>query len=127
MARTFALLTLLVLTACAGQHAPIAGENHPANPDAGITTTSPPAPPTTATAAPAGSAHDHAGNAHAAHGHAGHDHPGSQQQEPAAADTSQAPLYVCPMHAKVTSRNPEDRCPECGMKINQRVPTEKPQ
>ena len=36
-------------------------------------------------------------------------------------------LYACPMHAEVTSRNPNERCSKCGMKINKPVqPTTSP-
>jgi hypothetical protein len=30
-------------------------------------------------------------------------------------------LYQCPMHPKVTSRDPQRRCPKCNMKINKPV------
>lgn len=40
------------------------------------------------------------------HGHAAH----------GGADAAGDPAYVCPMHPKVTSDNP-NRCPECGMKL----------
>jgi hypothetical protein len=36
-------------------------------------------------------------------------------------------LYACPMHADVTSTNPNDRCSKCGMKVNKPVkPTTAP-
>ena len=36
-------------------------------------------------------------------------------------------MYACPMHADVTSTNPNDRCSKCGMKINKPVkPTTSP-
>jgi hypothetical protein len=37
------------------------------------------------------------------------------------ATTAVAGLYACPMHPDVTSRNPNDRCPKCGMRINKPV------
>ena len=40
---------------------------------------------------------------------------------PASAPATGAALYACPMHPEVTSTNPNDRCPKCGMKINKPV------
>lgn len=31
-------------------------------------------------------------------------------------DTSNAPVYVCPMHGNIRERQP-GRCPECGMNL----------
>lgn len=30
-------------------------------------------------------------------------------------------VYSCPMHSEVTSKDPEDRCPKCNMKINKPI------
>ena len=44
-------------------------------------------------------------------GHAGH-------AMPAGPSAPAGTTYVCPMHPKVTSTDPNARCPECNMKIN---------
>ncbi|HYD01636.1 MAG TPA: heavy metal-binding domain-containing protein [Phycisphaerales bacterium] len=95
MLRLTALTSLLILASCASPPArTVAGGDHPANPAAGSNPEVPSTQP---------GRHDHAG-----HGQR-------------AAVAAQAVLYQCPMHPKVTSTNPEERCPECGMKINRPV------
>jgi hypothetical protein len=91
MARFIAVASLLLLSACAAQPASVT-----AGPDH-------PANPDAPSAAVAPSTDVHAGHHHG-------------DAAPAAAQ-----LYQCPMHPEVTSTNPEDKCPKCGMKINQPV------
>jgi hypothetical protein len=70
--------------------------------------------------------HDHAampGMSHGDMGHEGRAVSGAPTRPHGAAATSPAGgmLYACPMHPEVTSTNPNDRCPKCGMKINKPV------
>lgn len=107
MSRSLIGLFLVALGGCTSDHSATALDaNHPANPDA----------PTTAAHT---ETHDHAA------GPSGHQHHATTAV-PASAPVA-AQMYECPMHPKVRSTNPEDRCPECGMKINKKVPQENPQ
>lgn len=69
-------------------------------------------------AAPA-AGHDHAAMQGMSHDDTGHTPRGSGGV-PATSPATNA-LYACPMHPDVTSKNPNDRCPKCGMKINKPV------
>ena len=76
-------------------------------------------------------AHDaHGGNHHGAQGgthDAAHDAKhGVTPSAPATTQASGQTLHVCPMHPEVTSTNPNDRCPECNMKINKAVKQKSP-
>jgi hypothetical protein len=70
--------------------------------------------------------HDHAamtGMSHGDMGHSRHAMPVTPKGTVGAPATAPAAgqLYACPMHAEVTSANPNDRCSKCGMKINKPV------
>jgi hypothetical protein len=66
---------------------------------------------------------DPGGSGHA--GHAGHAMPAHgmpmARSASAPATAPAGTLYACPMHPKVTSTDPNARCPECTMKINKPV------
>src|SRR5262245_2935456 len=42
---------------------------------------------------------------------------GQMHHAPAASEPAGNALYVCPMHPEVTSDQPDQRCPKCGMKL----------
>jgi len=110
MTRILSLTAIHLLAGCSNHGAIATSADHPANPDAGGHVDTQRQRPA---ATPPSTTHDHAAHKQA--------HPPTSAAEPQAGT-----LYMCPMHSKVTSRNPEDRCPECGMKINQPVPPETP-
>jgi hypothetical protein len=130
-------LSLALLSGCTGPVRNVQpGPEHPASPSA-VEATLPPPSETLAvdtSTAPRGEAEgavppqvqQPGGDAATA---GGHDHAatpgnsGTSAGPGGAAATSRmaATLYACPMHPEVTSTNPNDRCPKCGMKINKAV------
>jgi hypothetical protein len=78
------------------------GPDHPANPAAAVAPL-PPASTTLATNASVTSLGETRGVA---------------SPQPSTTSPATGQLYACPMHAEVTSTNPNDRCPKCGMKVN---------
>jgi hypothetical protein len=46
--------------------------------------------------------------------------------DPLPHDSSGVAVFICPMHPEVTSANPNDRCPKCGMKIDKPVQPHSP-
>lgn len=109
----FALSPLVFGCATSGKEQPLAA-NHPASCCAPTSRIEPPsltlaigeeAPATPAGATPA------------------HGERTMQDMQHAQAATSQPTteqtMYACPMHPEVISANPNDRCPKCGMKINE--------
>ncbi|MDQ3439454.1 MAG: hypothetical protein M3478_03795 [Planctomycetota bacterium] len=140
MMKSISLLTAsLLLAGCGRTTAMVLGPDHPASPDAPVAAVPPPSTTLAVTNAPASPppADAHAGHGpapmnHAGHGathtnHAGHGaaHGRTAASQPSAeSPTTQAHarvMHVCPMHPKVISTNPNDRCPECNMKINKPV------
>lgn len=99
MRRVLVFAILLVVGGCSRPVTMTTDDHHPGNPDAG----SLPA---------AGEPVQGTADGHS-HGHT------PAAVEGAGEDTAR---FVCPMHPHITSSNPEDRCPECGMKINKPVP-----
>jgi hypothetical protein len=93
-------LLLSLLSSCnSTYHEPQLGVDHPANPDAPV----PPLPE----------------RSHAL-SHPVDEHAHAEAAPPATVPASlpdESAAYVCPMHPAVTSDKPDQRCPECGMKL----------
>jgi hypothetical protein len=112
------MLTVVALTGCAARYTePALSADHPANPDAAQVSTS--AQPSHRTldlsqTDPIASMPEGPKTRHEDHG-AGH-----TDQHSAPDQSTGAALYVCPMHPEVTSDQPNQRCPKCGMKLKKR-------
>jgi hypothetical protein len=102
----------VLLTGCAGSNEPLAlSLNHPANSMAAEA-------PHAATSTTLSLANTPTGVAST--GHEGHgDHRAAIGATPATSPATV--MYACPMHPEVTSANPNDKCPKCGMKINKPI------
>ena len=102
-------LSLALLVGCAGpvRDGPL-GPDHPASPSAAEA----PLPPPSQTLAV---------DTSAAPGTPGVASPQAPHPAGHAASQPAGALYACPMHPEVTSTNPNDRCPKCGMMINKPV------
>ena len=96
-----ALVSLLMLAACASEPRRPPSALDPSSPEA---PEAPPASLPSALAAPAAS-----GSAPATQGQAGHGAAPSR-------DAGTATVYTCPMHPEVRSNKP-GTCPKCGMKL----------
>jgi hypothetical protein len=97
-------LAALALAGCTADYRePALPADHPANPAAEIAVL-PENPRTLAIVESASPAMP------GAHHPAGHDEGVAPPTEPGA-------IYSCPMHPQVTSDKPDQRCPECGMKL----------
>jgi hypothetical protein len=122
------LIVLVTLAGCATYREMPLSHDHPANPGAAVSPAGSLAQTLELTSSepvtrPEAAAPDHvthggirhttpeADTTHAAHGH--------QAAEPRQeySTASQPATYVCPMHLDVTSDQPDQRCPKCGMKL----------
>jgi hypothetical protein len=122
MTRVISALCLLLLTGCATTQLPEAPKDHPANAAA---KGAPPAAPSAVLAVNALDPIEKAdigtqSEGQTEHGKSAH----AEDAQGHAHDLKAAPseqLYTCPMHPSVTSKDPNDRCPKCKMKINKPV------
>lgn len=128
MATRMSLIALgaILLAGCAGQSSrPALSGDHPANPDAAAAPTRTPSM-TLAVNEPVRSAPPAAvpGRQHEGHegdGSGATSIPAATRKPAAAQPAAGQALYACPMHPNVVSTNPQDRCPECKMKIKKPV------
>lgn len=118
--RTLIAIATLAWGCTPGAYIHDVNPNHPAGPSApeGML----PAPSRTLAIEDAPSPSGEAAMPDDAHSGGGMDH-GTHREGATQSSSQQSDeaLYQCPMHADVTSRDPERRCPKCNMKINKPV------
>jgi hypothetical protein len=127
-ARCCVILTSVFVLGCAGPGLPPVAAGHPASPEAPESPVparssildverADPVPPVAAQPAAEGTSGEHATHGAEASGpsssHEGH---GPPENAPAATQTEQEAMYVCPMHQEVTSSKP-GKCPKCFMRL----------
>jgi len=106
-----AIICGALLTGCAGSNEPVAlPANHPANP---VAVESPAAPISSTLSLASNPPTGMTSTTH--EGHSNHSTASIGAASPSGI------MYACPMHPEVTSANPNDKCPKCGMKINKPI------
>ena len=118
---TLSLITVILAGCSASYEKASPAIDHPANSEANVA----PAPSRSrglaldsaepVTAAPGKSPTDHNGEMHKTPDPKPGEKMSHEDVQAHGPPSSQASLYVCPMHPEVTSNTPGQRCPKCGM------------